>query len=48
MQISRLIEELQTLRSEYGDKEVFIVGEEDIFPITQVNIEDIQNIFYVA
>lgn len=48
MQISKLIEELQTLKDEYGEKEVYIVGEEDIFPITQVNVEDLQNIFYVA
>lgn len=48
MNISTLIKELQILRSEYGEKEVYIVGEEDIIPITQVNVEDLQNIFYVA
>lgn len=48
MKVTELIEQLQVLKDEYGEKEVYIVGEEDIFPITQTNVEDLQDIFYVA
>jgi hypothetical protein len=29
-------------------EEVYIVGEEDIFPITQTNIDNLQDIFYIV
>lgn len=48
MKVTELIGQLQVLKDEYGEKEVYIVGEEDIFPITQTNIDDLQDIFYVA
>lgn len=48
MKITELIEQLQILKDEYGEKEVYIVREEDIFPITQTNVNDLQDIFYVA
>lgn len=48
MKITELIEQPQTLNDEYGEKEVYIVGEEDIFPITQTNVDYSQDIFYVG
>jgi hypothetical protein len=48
MKVTELIEQLQILKDEYGEKEVYIVGEEDIFPIAQTNVDDLQDIFYVA
>jgi co-chaperonin GroES (HSP10) len=55
MKVTELIEQLQILKDEYGEKEVYIAGEEvyiageeDIFPITQTNVDDLQDIFYVV